>query len=249
MNQQIKLAVFDLAGTTVKDDNAVRDCLYKAAVQYDLKATPDEIANLMGTNKIHLYQFLIAKNQGRIMDFRGFEEDIFEDTYELAKKIYDCYVEIMIDYYRHDCQEIEGASKVFEWCHKNDIKVATDTGFHSDVNQAIFDCLGWTRDGLVDCAVDLDMVPEGKGAEDNVVVKTGNAEAGFVALSQCYKNGAFTGGSGWIVPQELYNRIDQDAVLLKKGEKNQGATRFLKYLKESEDAARIRETYGYGSAQ
>ena len=100
MNQQIKLAVFDLAGTTVKDDNAVRDCLYKAAVQYDLKATPDEIANLMGTNKIHLYQFLIAKNQGRIMDFRGFEEDIFEDTYELAKKIYDCYVEIMIDYYR-----------------------------------------------------------------------------------------------------------------------------------------------------
>ena len=80
-------------------------------------------------------------------------------------------------------------------------------------------------------------------------VKTGNAEAGFVALSQCYKNGAFTGGSGWIVPQELYNRIDQDAVLLKKGEKNQGATRFLKYLKESEDAARIRETYGYGSAQ
>ena len=92
MNQQIKLAVFDLAGTTVKDDNAVRDCLYKAAVQYDLKATPDEIANLMGTNKIHLYQFLIAKSQGRIMDFRGFEEDIFEDTYELAKKIYDCYV-------------------------------------------------------------------------------------------------------------------------------------------------------------
>ncbi len=163
MNQQIKLAVFDLAGTTVKDDNAVRDCLYKAAVQYDLKATPDEIANLMGTNKIHLYQFLIAKSQGRIMDFRGFEEDIFEDTYELAKKIYDCYVEIMIDYYRHDCQEIEGSSKVFEWCHKNGIKVATDTGFHSDVNQAIYDCLGWVRDGLVDCAVDLDMVPEGKG--------------------------------------------------------------------------------------
>ena len=112
MNQQIKLAVFDLAGTTVKDDNAVRDCLYKAAVQYDLKATPDEIANLMGTNKIHLYQFLIAKNQGRIMDFRGFEEDIFEDTYELAKKIYDCYVEIMIDYYRYDCQVQAEASNV-----------------------------------------------------------------------------------------------------------------------------------------
>lgn len=163
MNQDIKLAVFDLAGTTVKDDNAVRDCLHKAAVEFKLDASPEEIANLMGTNKIHLYQYLIAKSQGRVMNFREFEENIFEDTYELAKKIYDCYVEIMISYYRNECQEIEGASRVFEWCHKNGIKVATDTGFHSDVNQAIFDCLGWVKNGLVDCAVDLDMVPEGKG--------------------------------------------------------------------------------------
>lgn len=80
-------------------------------------------------------------------------------------------------------------------------------------------------------------------------VKTGNAQAGFVALSQCWKDGHFVGVSGWIVPQSLYNRIDQDAVLLKKGEKNEGAVRFLKYLKDSEAAARVREAYGYGSAQ
>lgn len=80
-------------------------------------------------------------------------------------------------------------------------------------------------------------------------VKTGNAEAGFIALSQCWKNGKFTSGSGWIVPQTHYSRIDQDAVLLKKGEKNEGAVRFLEYLKGSEEAARIREAYGYGSAE
>lgn len=80
-------------------------------------------------------------------------------------------------------------------------------------------------------------------------VKTGNAEVGFIALSQCWKNGRFTSGSGWIVPQTLYGRIDQDAVLLKKGEGKEGAVRFLRYLKDSEEAARIREAYGYGSAQ
>ncbi len=80
-------------------------------------------------------------------------------------------------------------------------------------------------------------------------VKTGNAQAGFVALSQCYKDGAFTSGSGWIIPGELYNPIAQDAVLLKKGEKNEGAKRFLEFLKSSPEAARVREAYGYGTAE
>lgn len=163
MNQDIKLAVFDLAGTTVEDDNGVRNCLYQAAKEHDLSVTPEEIADLMGTNKIHLYQYLIAKNQGNDINFRDFEVTIDGNLYKQAKKLYDCYVEIMIAYYRKNCREIEGASETFEWCHKNDIQVATGTGFHSDINNAIFDCLGWKENGLVDYAVDLDMVPEGKG--------------------------------------------------------------------------------------
>ena len=80
-------------------------------------------------------------------------------------------------------------------------------------------------------------------------VKTGNAEAGFIALSQCYKDGKFVSGSGYIVPQELYSQINQDAVLLKKGEQNEGAKRFLKFLKESKEATAIRDAYGYGTAK
>lgn len=80
-------------------------------------------------------------------------------------------------------------------------------------------------------------------------VESGNAQVGFVALSQCFKNGAFTGGSGWVVPQDLYKPILQDAVQLKAGEKNAGAKRFLDYLKTSKEAAAIREAYGYGTAK
>ena len=50
-------------------------------------------------------------------------------------------------------------------------------------------------------------------------VDTGNAELGFVALSQLAGN---TGGSRWLVPQNLYKPIRQDAVLLKKGAGNGG---------------------------
>ena len=59
--------MFDLSGTTVFDDTGVRDCLYKAAQEFELKTTPDEILLHMGTNKIHLYQFLILESGGRIL--------------------------------------------------------------------------------------------------------------------------------------------------------------------------------------
>ncbi len=163
IKNEIKMAMFDLSGTTVYDDTGVRDCLYKAAQQYKLNVTPDEILLHMGTNKIHLYQFLISRSRGNNIDFRDFEKNLDPATYDEAKEIYETYVKIMIDHYKKEVKEVEGTSDVFRWCHENDIKVATDTGFHNDVTSAIMDGLGWVRDGLVDLSVDLDMVPGGMG--------------------------------------------------------------------------------------
>lgn len=72
-------------------------------------------------------------------------------------------------------------------------------------------------------------------------VETGNAELGFVALSQL--TGPET-GSRWLVPQDLYSPIRQDAVLLKSGAANDAATGFIAFLKGPEARAII-EKYGY----
>jgi molybdate transport system substrate-binding protein len=72
-------------------------------------------------------------------------------------------------------------------------------------------------------------------------VETGNAELGFVALGQVSRNEA---GSLWIVPQEHYEPIRQDAVLLKTGENSSAAASFLEFLK-GERALAIIENYGY----
>lgn len=75
-------------------------------------------------------------------------------------------------------------------------------------------------------------------------VETGNAEVGFVALSQV----AFVeGGSRWIVPANLYAPIAQDAVLLKTGASNDTAVAFLTFLK-GPDARKVIEKFGYGIA-
>jgi molybdate transport system substrate-binding protein len=72
-------------------------------------------------------------------------------------------------------------------------------------------------------------------------IESGNAELGFVALSQVIGK---TNGSQWLVPADLYKPILQDAVLLKTGEANKAAVGFLEYLK-SDAAVAIIEKAGY----
>ncbi len=74
---------------------------------------------------------------------------------------------------------------------------------------------------------------------------SGNAELGFVALSQIAAPGKPALGSYWRVPQSLYGEIRQDAVLLKAGAQNPGAVALLAYLK-SAPAKAVIQAYGYG---
>ena len=75
-------------------------------------------------------------------------------------------------------------------------------------------------------------------------VSTGNAELGFVALSQIYKDGKVSSGSAWIVPASLHDPIKQDAVILNKGKDNAAAKALVEYLKGPKAAAII-TSYGY----
>ena len=73
---------------------------------------------------------------------------------------------------------------------------------------------------------------------------TGNAEIAFVALSQVLEGGRLKGGSMWVVPQNLYAPIRQDAVLLKTGANNEAAKALMKRLQSSDIKTLIR-SYGY----
>lgn len=102
-------------------------------------------------------------------------------------------------------------------------------------------------------------------------VGTGNAELGFVALSQVIGAGPSQGdqrplggpapkapggpasvpgkpaaGSFWLVPQNLYRQIRQDAVLLRAGVDNPAAKALLDYLK-SPPAQDLIKSFGYGT--
>lgn len=75
-------------------------------------------------------------------------------------------------------------------------------------------------------------------------VATGNAELGFVALSQVYRDGKFGAGSGWIIPANLHTPIRQDAVILSRAGNNPAARSLAEFLK-GEKARAIVESHGY----
>ena len=75
-------------------------------------------------------------------------------------------------------------------------------------------------------------------------IATGNADAGFVALSQVLEGGQLKSGSMWLVPQHLYPPIRQDAVLLRRGEHNAAALALLAALRSEAGKALI-QAHGY----
>ena len=76
-------------------------------------------------------------------------------------------------------------------------------------------------------------------------IAAGNAELGFVALSQIIgSDGRLKSGSCWIVPVDIAPPLKQDAVLLKKGKRNRAAFALLEFMKTSR-AREIIRRHGY----
>jgi molybdate transport system substrate-binding protein len=78
------------------------------------------------------------------------------------------------------------------------------------------------------------------------MVATGNAEAGFVALSSLMSAVEQPRGSRWDVPLELYDPIRQDAVQLKRSVENPAAWAFLEFLRSASARATMAH-FGYAA--
>ncbi|MFL6699220.1 MAG: molybdate ABC transporter substrate-binding protein, partial [Vitreoscilla sp.] len=77
-------------------------------------------------------------------------------------------------------------------------------------------------------------------------VQSGNAELGFVALGQVQPpDGSKVPGSMWLVPENLYAPIRQDAVVIAASKVGKAATEFVDYLASDKSRAVIKAC-GYG---
>jgi len=132
----IDLVVFDMAGTTVYDGDAVHTCLATAVAHAGVPTTRDQINALMGMPKPFVIASLLSSGRGT------------PPSDEEVASIYSDFERLMLDHYRHSIhvRETDRASEVFRALHARGIKVALDTGFSRAITNAILDRLGWTID-------------------------------------------------------------------------------------------------------
>lgn len=76
------------------------------------------------------------------------------------------------------------------------------------------------------------------------MISTGNADLGFVAMSQVFEDGKLKSGSAWVVPANLHSPLKQDAVLLARASSNPAALQLLTFLKSGQARA-IMNSFGY----
>jgi 2-aminoethylphosphonate-pyruvate transaminase len=157
---RIELVVFDMAGTTVHDGDAVHRCLAGALLAAGLETTRDEVNAVMGMPKPLAISSLMDRDAGRQSDAPG----------SSAMEIHEDFLQRMMAYYRTDpgVREVPGATAVLLRLREHGVKVALGTGFSRPIADAIIQRLGWYG-GLLDATVTSDEVARGRPHADMVL--------------------------------------------------------------------------------
>ena len=171
----IELVVFDMAGTTVRDDDAVNLSLREALAAH-INVDRAAVNRVMGWPKPIAIRTLLEQNltKGK------------PASPELVDSVHSDFVERMIRFYQTDAQvePMPYALDVFQELHATGVRVALDTGFSRRIVNAILDRLGWQVGGFLDATVASDEVPKGRPDPDLVfkaMALTGIASAACVA--------------------------------------------------------------------
>ena len=154
----VKLVVFDLAGTTVKDDRNVHKVLQKALAKHGVTVSLEDCNDVMGLPKPIAIRDLLERRY----------EGSRPVTTAWINEIHNRFVEEMILFYKTDPSvgEKEGVSDTFRKLKANNMKVVVDTGFDRQITDPLLDRLGWKSEALIDGSVTSDEVERGRPYPD-----------------------------------------------------------------------------------
>ena len=161
VDMAIKLVVFDMAGTTVSDNDDVHAALITAFYQHSYSIRRVDANKVMGWPKPTAIHFLLDK------EF-GVKKPRLES---LTKEIHQTFLSEMISFYKNDAsvKAKPNAEKTFTALKEKGIKVCLDTGFSRDIADTIIQRLGWKEKGLIDYSVTSDEVKNGRPYPDLIL--------------------------------------------------------------------------------
>jgi phosphonatase-like hydrolase len=148
----IKLAVLDIAGTTVEEHNAVYEALAGAVRGFGAAPTPTDIATWMGADKREAIRGLIGLSGLPIPNDHVVEE------------IHDHFRSLLQKAYRDDPPTpLSGVPEALGQLRAAGVKVFLTTGFDHAVAEGLLTTIGW-NEGVIDGLICVDDVPQGRPA-------------------------------------------------------------------------------------
>ena len=150
----IKLVVFDMAGTTVRDENKVADTFCAAMQKHGYNITVANVNPLMGYEK----SVAITKM------LQQYEPDASKVTPQLIHDIHGKFTNLMMNYYRTTkfLEAMPHAEDTLAALKHSGIKVGINTGFSKNIAETIVQRLQWCERGLIDYLIGSDEVTEGR---------------------------------------------------------------------------------------
>jgi phosphonatase-like hydrolase len=146
---EIKLVVFDLAGTTVQDGGQVLSAFTAALAKHHIEVNPEDVQKVRGASKREALLSFVPEGPQRIAT---------------AERIYASFRECLAHQYKVDgIQPVHGAEQVFGWLKARGIRVALNTGFDRDITRLLLTALSW-GEGIVDAVICGDDVRQGRPA-------------------------------------------------------------------------------------
>ena len=175
----IKLVVFDMAGTTVKDKNEVTNTFKAALARYGYEVPADVINPLMGYEK----RIAIEKM------LRQYEQNEAKITAELINNIHREFISLMISHYEQaeELVALPHAEEVMAGLRSKGIKVGINTGFSRVIANTIIKRMQWLEKGLFDYLVCSDEVELGR--PDPAMIYRMMEEAGITDAQEVAKVG------------------------------------------------------------
>lgn len=156
---KIKLAVFDMAGTTVDEDNVVYKTVQKVINDKGYGVSLDQVLEY-GAGK--------EKHQAIIDVLTNCTEE--QEVKEKAAEIFGNFKpELKAAYENLDVKTFEGVKEMMEALRSNEVFVVLNTGYDRKTAQSLVDKLGWEVGKDIDGLVTADDVVNGRPGPDMIL--------------------------------------------------------------------------------
>lgn len=153
----VKMVVFDMAGTTVNEDNVVYKTLQEAIKNAGFEVSLERVLDHgAGKEKLQAIKDVLTSMSVTEVDTKSVE--IFSRFREMLKTAYE----------NLDVRTFEGTENLFDYLHKKGIKVVLNTGYDRKTATNLLSKLQWTQGQEFDLLVTADDVVNGRPHPDMI---------------------------------------------------------------------------------